>query len=181
MTSASKTKPRSSRTKAPDAGDESRRRLSRELVAEIAEHDRRYHTEDAPTISDGDYDALRRKLVAMEAEHPEFVADTSPSKKVGAKPSDKFAKVRHKVGMLSLGNVFADDEVEEFCGRVRRFLGLKPEDAARLRRRAQDRRAFLLAALRGRRAGAGLDTRRRPGGRGRHRERPHHRRDPARA
>ena len=100
----------------------------RELVAEIAEHDRRYHTEDAPTISDGTYDALRRKLVALEAEHPELVADTSPSRAVGARPSEKFAKVRHKVGMLSLGNVFADDEVEEFCGRVRRFLGLKPED-----------------------------------------------------
>ncbi len=101
----------------------------RALVAEIAEHDRRYHTEDAPTISDGDYDALRRKLVAMEAEHPEFVADTSPSKRVGARPSEKFAKVRHEVGMLSLGNVFADDEVEEFCVRVRRFLGMKPDEA----------------------------------------------------
>ena len=100
----------------------------RSLVAAVAEHDRRYHTEDAPTISDGAYDALRRKLEAMEAEHPEFVADTSPSKRVGAKPAAKFAKVRHKVGMLSLGNVFADQEVEEFCARVRRFLGLKPED-----------------------------------------------------
>ena len=100
----------------------------RALVAEIAEHDRRYHTEDAPTISDADYDALRRKLVAMEAEHPEFVEDSSPSKRVGARPSEKFAKVRHRVGMLSLGNVFAEDEVEEFCGRVRRFLGMKPEE-----------------------------------------------------
>ena len=100
----------------------------RVLVAEIAEHDRRYHTEDAPTISDGDYDALRRKLVGMEAEHPEFVEDSSPSGHVGAKPSEKFAKVRHGVGMLSLGNVFADDEVEEFCARVRRFLGMKPEE-----------------------------------------------------
>ncbi len=100
----------------------------RALVAEIAEHDRRYHSEDAPTISDDAYDALRRRLEAMEAEHPEFVADSSPSKKVGARPADKFAKVRHKVGMLSLGNVFADEEVEEFCGRVRRFLGLKPQD-----------------------------------------------------
>ena len=98
------------------------------LVAEIAEHDRRYHTEDAPTISDGDYDELRRALTALEAEHPEFVTDTSPSKKVGAAPNEKFAKVRHKVGMLSLGNIFADDEVAEFCARVRRFLGLKPED-----------------------------------------------------
>ena len=100
----------------------------RELVADIAEHDRRYHTEDAPTISDGDYDALRRKLVAMEAANPDFVEDRSPSKTIGAKPSEKFAKVRHKVGMLSLGNAFADDEVEEFCARVRRFLGMKPEE-----------------------------------------------------
>ena len=98
------------------------------LVEEIAEHDRRYHAEDAPTISDGDYDKLRRRLVALETEHPEFVGETSPSKKVGAKPSEKFAKVRHGVAMLSLGNVFAEAEVEEFCARVRRFLGLKPED-----------------------------------------------------
>ena len=100
----------------------------RALVEEIAEHDRRYHTEDAPTISDADYDALRRKLMAIEADHPEFVGDASPSRRVGAKPSERFAKVRHRIGMLSLGNIFADAEVEEFCARVRRFLGLKPED-----------------------------------------------------
>ena len=100
----------------------------RALVAEIAEHDRRYHGEDAPTISDGDYDKLRRRVLAIEAAHPEFVGDTSPSKRVGAKPSEKFAKVRHKVAMLSLGNVFTDAEVAEFCARVRRFLGLKPDD-----------------------------------------------------
>ena len=99
------------------------------LTVEIAEHDRRYHTEDAPTISDGAYDKLRRRLEAIEAAHPDLVASDSPSKTVGAKPSEKFAKVRHKVGMLSLGNVFADEEVEEFCVRIRRFLGLKPEDA----------------------------------------------------
>ena len=98
------------------------------LVEQIAEHDRRYHTEDAPTISDGAYDTLRRRLLALEAEHPEFVTGTSPSKTVGARPSEKFAKVRHTVAMLSLGNIFADEEVEEFCARVRRFLGLKPED-----------------------------------------------------
>ncbi len=97
------------------------------LVAEIAEHDRRYHMDDAPTISDAAYDKLRRELEALEAAHPEFVSDTSPSKRVGAAPSEKFAKVRHKVAMLSLGNIFADDEVEEFCARVRRFLGLKAE------------------------------------------------------
>ncbi len=99
------------------------------LTAEMAEHDRRYYTEDAPTISDGDYDKLRKRLEALEAEHPQFVTSASPSKKVGAAPSEKFAKVRHKVAMLSLGNIFADAEVEEFCARVRRFLGLKPEEA----------------------------------------------------
>ena len=71
---------------------------------------------------------MRRRLEALEAAHPAFIQETSPSKKVGAKPSEKFAKVRHKVGMLSLGNIFADDEVDEFCPRVRRFLGLKPDD-----------------------------------------------------
>ena len=100
----------------------------RALVTAIAEHDRRYHAEDAPTITDGEYDALRRRLEAIEAAHPAFVEAGSPSRKVGAAPAEKFAKVRHKVGMLSLGNIFADAEVEEFCARVRRFLGLKPED-----------------------------------------------------
>ena len=98
------------------------------LTAEIAEHDRRYHVEDAPTISDGDYDKLRRRLEALEAEHPEFVTAASPTKKVGAAPSEKFAKVRHKIAMLSLGNIFADVEVDEFVARVRRFLGMKPDD-----------------------------------------------------
>ena len=99
------------------------------LVTEIAAHDRRYHTEDAPTIADADYDALRRRLETLEAAHPEFVEAASPSRTVGAAPAEKFAKVKHAVGMLSLGNIFADDEVEEFCARIRRFLGLKPEDA----------------------------------------------------
>ena len=94
------------------------------LTVEVAEHDRRYHGEDAPTISDAEYDKLRRRLLALEAEHPAFVAEAAPRAQVGAAPSDKFAKVRHKVGMLSLGNIFADEEVAEFCARIRRFLGL---------------------------------------------------------
>ncbi|MGO9742577.1 MAG: NAD-dependent DNA ligase LigA [Roseiarcus sp.] len=97
------------------------------LGAEIAEHDRRYHGEDAPIISDADYDALRRRYQALEAAHPELVDDESLSRKVGAAPSEKFAKVKHVVPMLSLGNIFADEEVEEFCARVRRFLGLGEE------------------------------------------------------
>jgi DNA ligase (NAD+) len=94
------------------------------LQAEIAEHDRRYHGEDAPTISDAEYDALRRRYTALEEQFPKLVDADSANRKVGAAPSEKFAKVRHRVPMLSLGNIFADEEVEEFCARVRRFLGL---------------------------------------------------------
>ena len=99
------------------------------LAAEIAGHDRRYHAEDAPTISDADYDALRRRLVELEAAHPALASPDSPSKKVGAAPSEKFAKVKHVVPMLSLGNIFDEAEAAEFCARVRRFLGMA-EDAA---------------------------------------------------
>src|SRR5271167_4832444 len=94
------------------------------LGAEIAEHDRRYHGEDAPTISDAEYDELRRRYTALEAAFPELADAESANRKVGAPPSEKFAKVRHAVPMLSLGNIFADEEVEDFCARVRRFLGL---------------------------------------------------------
>ncbi len=94
------------------------------LGAEIAEHDRRYHSEDQPTISDAEYDELRRRYTALEAAFPELAGADSESRKVGAPPSEKFAKVRHAVPMLSLGNIFADEEVEEFVARVRRFLGL---------------------------------------------------------
>src|SRR5271166_3639688 len=94
------------------------------LGAEIAEHDRRYHGEDQPTISDAEYDGLRRRYTALEAAFPQLVGAGSENRKVGAAPSEKFAKVRHAVPMLSLGNIFADEEVEEFTARVRRFLGM---------------------------------------------------------
>jgi DNA ligase (NAD+) len=94
------------------------------LQADIAEHDRRYHGEDAPTISDAEYDALRRRYTALEEAFPKLTDADSANRKVGAAPSEKFAKVRHRVPMLSLGNIFADEEVEEFSARVRRFLGL---------------------------------------------------------
>ncbi|MBG1231209.1 NAD-dependent DNA ligase LigA [Aestuariivirga litoralis] len=96
------------------------------LAAEVAAHDLAYHQDDAPTISDGDYDALRRRLVELESQYP-TLAKNSVSQKVGAAPSGKFAKVKHAVPMLSLGNSFADEEVEEFLARMKRFLGL-PED-----------------------------------------------------
>ncbi|HEY4846657.1 MAG TPA: NAD-dependent DNA ligase LigA [Methylocella sp.] len=103
------------------------RREHARLGEEIGAHDRRYYTEDAPTVSDADYDALRRRYEAIEAAFPEFATPDSLTKKVGAAPSDKFAKVRHRVPMLSLGNVFADDEVADFAARVRRFLGFGPD------------------------------------------------------
>jgi len=115
----------SAKPKPPDqlSRDEAQAEHAR-LGAEIAGHDRRYHGEDAPTISDGEYDALRRRYVALEEAFPDLAGPDSLSRKVGAAPAKEFAKVRHVVPMLSLGNVFVDEEVEEFCARVRRFLGL---------------------------------------------------------
>lgn len=98
------------------------------LAAAIAEHDRRYHEEDSPTISDADYDLLRRRNEAIERRFPNLVRDDSPSRRVGSAPSEKFSKVTHAVPMLSLGNAFADEDVVEFCERIRRFLGLAPDD-----------------------------------------------------
>ena len=97
------------------------------LGAQIAAHDQRYHAEDAPSISDADYDALRQRYTALEDAFPQLAAQGSANKKIGAPPSEKFAKLRHAAPMLSLSNIFADDEVEEFCARVRRFLGLDDE------------------------------------------------------
>ncbi len=106
---------------------EAQKELDR-LAREIAIHDRRYHGEDAPTISDADYDALRRRNAQIEARFPLLVRADSPSHPVGAKVSEKFAKVVHARPMLSLDNAFSDEDVADFLGRVRRFLGLKEEE-----------------------------------------------------
>jgi DNA ligase (NAD+) len=98
------------------------------LAAEIAAHDQRYYQDDAPTVSDADYDALRRRNEAIEACFPALVRPDSPSKRIGSAPAAKFAKLRHAVPMLSLGNAFAPEEVEDFVGRVRRFLRLPDEE-----------------------------------------------------
>jgi DNA ligase (NAD+) len=108
-------------------GEAQARREHARLAAEIGAHDRRYYTEDAPTVSDADYDELRRRYEAIEAAFPELATPDSLTGKVGAAPSEKFAKVRHRVPMLSLGNVFHDEEVADFVTRVRRFLGVGRE------------------------------------------------------
>ena len=99
------------------------------LASEIAVHDGHYHSEDAPVISDGDYDALRRRNEAIELRFPDQVREDSPSKAVGATPSEKFGKVRHAVAMLSLGNAFNAEDVADFDKTIRRFLSLGDEDA----------------------------------------------------
>ena len=98
------------------------------LAAEIAAHDKHYYQDDAPRVSDAAYDALRRRNEEIEARFPELVREDSPSRRVGAQPSQKFAKVRHAVPMLSLGNAFSDAEVAEFVQRMRRFLRLPADE-----------------------------------------------------
>jgi DNA ligase (NAD+) len=94
------------------------------LADEIAGHDRRYYQEDAPSVTDAEYDALRRRYAAIEARFPQLATRDSLSQRVGAAPSPRFAKVRHAVPMLSLDNAFAEEDVVDFVGRIRRFLRL---------------------------------------------------------
>ncbi len=140
------------------------------LALEIGAHDKRYYQEDAPTVSDADYDALRKRNTAIEARFPELIRPDSPSQQVGAAPSRGFTKVRHAVPMLSLDNAFTDEDVDGF----RRPHPPLPQACRgrgdRVLRRAEDRRAVDVAALRGWRAGARGHARRRRRRRGRHRQ-----------
>jgi len=94
------------------------------LASEIAAHDKRYYQQDAPTVTDAEYDALRRRNAAIEARFPALTRADSPSRRVGAAPTVKFKKVRHAVPMLSLDNAFAEQDVVDFIARIRRFLKL---------------------------------------------------------
>lgn len=99
------------------------------LARQIAKHNRLYHAEDAPEISDAEYDALVRRNAELEAAFPHLIRQDSPSVQVGHEvAASPLGKVAHEVRMMSLDNAFTDEEVEEFVARVRRFLAL-PESA----------------------------------------------------
>ncbi len=117
------------------------------LAREIARHNRLYHAQDAPEVSDGEYDALVRRNAALEAAFPLLVRDNSPSKLVGHEvTASPLSKVAHEVRMMSLDNAFADAEVEEFVARVRRFLALA--DDAEVVMTAEDKIDGLSCSLR---------------------------------
>jgi DNA ligase (NAD+) len=102
------------------------------LASEIARHNRLYHSDDAPEISDAEYDALMRRNSELEAQFPHLVRGDSPSRQVGAAPAAHLSKVRHALPMLSLENAFSDEEAAEFTSRVRRFLSLPADDEVAL-------------------------------------------------
>jgi DNA ligase (NAD+) len=100
------------------------------LALELEGHDRRYYQDDAPSVTDAEYDALRQRFNAIETRFPELVTSDSPSQKVGAAPSGRFRKVRHAVPMLSLDNALAEQDVIDFVGRIVRFLKLADDRIA---------------------------------------------------
>ena len=110
---------------------EAKQELAR-LAAEIARHDRLYHQQDAPEISDADYDALRRRNDAIEARFPELRRPDSPTLRVGAAAATGFAKVTHARPMLSLDNAFDEADARDFVARIRRFLRLADDAAVEL-------------------------------------------------
>src|SRR5689334_19236292 len=99
------------------------------LEAELRKHDEAYYQRDAPTVSDAEYDALRRRYEAVEKRFPDLRTLESLSRKVGAAPARGFAKVRHALPMLSLQNAFSEEDVADFVSRIRRFLNLKEDEA----------------------------------------------------
>ncbi len=101
----------------------------KELSEKIFYHDEKYHGQDTPEISDAEYDKLRLALIDLEKIYPDLATDQSPTKKVGAIPSRGFKKIKHVVPMLSLGNVFSAEELEDFLDKVRRFIGVEKAES----------------------------------------------------
>ena len=98
------------------------------LARAIADADAAYYQNDAPELTDAEYDALRQRNLAIEARFPALKREDSPTDRVGAEAGDGFAKARHGAPMLSLDNAFTDEDVADFAVRIRRFLGLPPEE-----------------------------------------------------
>jgi DNA ligase (NAD+) len=99
-----------------------------ELADALAAHDLRYHQQDAPTIPDAEYDALKRRNLDIEARFPDLIRENSPSMRVGAARAEQFSPVEHGVPMLSLDNAFSNDEATDFDVRIRRFLRLGADE-----------------------------------------------------
>src|SRR6266851_6163379 len=92
------------------------------LREQINHHNYRYHVLDDPEITDAEYDALMRRLEALERDHSELATPDSPTRRVGAAPSEKFGVVKHRRPMLSLANAVNADEMREFDKRIKRLL-----------------------------------------------------------
>jgi DNA ligase (NAD+) len=121
--------PRDSLLAVADMTERQAKREHARLEAEIKAHDEAYYAKDAPTVSDAEYDALRRRYNDIEARFPDLRTLDSLSRKVGVAPARGFAKVRHAVPMLSLDNAFSEEDVADFVGRIRRFLNLKEDQS----------------------------------------------------
>src|SRR5881227_1009674 len=99
------------------------------LHGELTEHDKRYYQNDAPTIADAEYDALRKRYGEIEQRFPDLRTLDSLTLKVGVAPTGRFAKIRHAVPMLSLDNASSQEDVTRFVDRIRRFLKLSADEA----------------------------------------------------
>ncbi len=110
-------------TELPTTPEEAEAELAR-LAALLGEYDRAYHEQDAPIVSDAEYDAIRRRNAEIEAAFPSLIRADSPSRRIGGAPAQGFGKIRHLVPMLSLDNAFNADDFTEFADRAGRFLGL---------------------------------------------------------
>jgi len=97
------------------------------LSKEIEHHNRLYYTQDAPSITDFEYDQMMQELLQLEAQYPQLLTAGSPSQRVGSDPLDEFTQIRHELPMLSLSNGFSVDDIEEFDKRLHKELGQADE------------------------------------------------------